>query len=145
MLMFRHRHEGFTLIEILIVAGVVGLVLALGTPSYRDYDRRTKVLAVIEAMNACRRPITRAYHSGAVLPEPGQWGCENNLRKAPNVARVATDAQGGVIVTTKDIGGTADGVIVMRPSVANGNVTAWVCGGRGTSVPLKYLPGTCRG
>ena len=77
-------------------------------------------------------------------------------------AKIETDLNGGIIVTTQGFGdATIDGMTVsLVPTGANGvaitaatPLSAWVCGNRAvlnggtavTTVPLKILPGSCRG
>jgi type IV pilus assembly protein PilA len=60
-----------------------------------------------------------------------------------------------VTVTSQNIGGGADGAVTLIPSsaatgavvapTAGQSVARWVCGGTGTTVPAKFLPGSCRG
>jgi hypothetical protein len=71
------------------------------------------------------------------------------------VTAFATDDDGTVTVTIQGINAAANGKFVtLIPTV--GGVTAttanfgfglngWVCGGTGTTLDKKYLPGPCRG
>jgi type IV pilus assembly protein PilA len=116
---------------------------------------------VILGMSACRTSITEVYQSGpaTVVPANG-WGCEYGGTTATKyVANVSTNANGGVFATVQNISNSVNTSVVTLIPLASANVTAtlqtgnsmalygWRCGltGDGTTVPPKYLPGSCRG
>jgi type IV pilus assembly protein PilA len=116
---------------------------------------------VILGMSACRTSITEVYQSGpAALITPNQWGCEYGGTTATKyVANVNTNNNGMVLATVQGISLSVNGSVVTLTPLSSPNVTAtvltgnsmalfgWRCGlaGDGTTVPLKYLPGSCRG
>jgi type IV pilus assembly protein PilA len=86
------------------------------------------------------------------------WGCEVLASQATKyVAAISTGTNGDVIATVTGISASVNGsVVTLVPwatSAAAAVITAgnsaslwgWKCGGAGTNVPLKYLPGSCRG
>lgn len=165
--MKRSIQKGFTLIELMIVVAIIGILAAVALPAYQDYTKRAKLSEVVLAASGCRTSITEVYqsNSAASLPAAGAWGCESSTATSKYVGSVATDAAGGVIVTVAagSIGDTTiDGktVSLVPVSAAGGAPDAtnplfkWVCGNPTaingvsttlTSVPAKFLPGSCRG
>ncbi len=160
----KKAQQGFTLIELMIVVAIIGILAAVALPAYQDYTKRAKLSEVILAASACRTSVTEVYqsNSAASLPVAGAWGCESSGATSKYVANVETDAVGGVRVTVQGIGDTTiDGKFVTLIPVAAGNAQittsapmfAWVCGNTAgvggsalvTTVPLKFLPGSCRG
>ena len=165
--MKRSMQKGFTLIELMIVVAIIGILAAVALPAYQDYTKRAKLTEVILAASGCRTSITEIYqtNSAASLPAAGGWGCESSTATSKYVGSVATDAAGGIIVTVaaSSIGdSTIDGQkVTLVPVNSSGSVPTataplfkWICGNTAaingvsatiTNVPLKFLPGSCRG
>ena len=164
--MKRSMQKGFTLIELMIVVAIIGILAAVALPAYQDYTKRAKMSEVILASSACRTSITEVYQSNSALslPTAGNWGCESSTATSKYVGSVATDEDGGIMVTVaaNSFGdATIDGMTVsLVPTGAGGAaisntvpLSQWICGNRAvlnggtavTTVPSKFLPGSCRG
>ena len=149
----RQLQKGFTLIELMIVVAIIGILAAVALPAYQDYTVRAKMSEVILAMSACRTSITELYQTGGTPPAPNNWGCEGVASKY--VAGIATDANGVITATIQNINTTVNTQTVTLIPMVNGTpattasfgsgVNGWICGGTGTTLTSKFLPGSCRG
>ena len=155
--------QGFTLIELMIVVAIIGILAAVALPAYQDYTIRARISEAVLATSQCRTAISEIYQTAAAGTTIGanNWGCGENSTSTQYVAKIETDDDGKVTVTTQALGvaggdtltaAAAGKTLTLKPvksdgsDLAVGDIPTQVGGFKceqGT-LPAKYLPGSCR-
>ncbi len=139
-----NQHQGFTLIELMIVVAIIGILAAVAIPTYQDYTRRSHVTEGIMVAGAAKAGIAEFFATN------GSWPTNNASVGLP---LTSTSINGNAVTSVNVIGPqiritfnqkvTSGSFIDMVASSVGGDGTiSWSCSG-GTVLD-RYRPPICR-
>jgi len=138
---------GFTLIELMIIIGIIGILASMAMTSYKDYLVRSKVSGGIALAASAKSGVGEYYATRGVMPETnGEAGlaAANTITNdyVDSVTIGTVPATGTITITYKEIGGVNAGdTILLSPRLTGGSV-AWTC--LSNTMASAFLPSSCR-
>ncbi|ELY2497012.1 prepilin peptidase-dependent pilin [Cronobacter muytjensii] len=97
-----NRQSGFTLIELMVVIGIIAILSAIGVPAYQNYLRKAALTDMLQTVTPYRTAIELC-----VIDRGGLSSCDaaTNGIPAPKTTRYVSEmtvAQGVISVTGQD-------------------------------------------
>ena len=138
--MFRRIQKGFTLIELMLVVGVIAILAAIALPTYQDFTVRTKVAELVLAAGGFRTAVSeKAQQDGGSLAAAGV-----GLTVVPSGKVTAGSVTDGGIITISGNSATLGTpvTIVLTPAMGADSKVTWTCST--TVTAFKYVPAECR-
>ncbi|HYS75439.1 MAG TPA: pilin [Burkholderiales bacterium] len=154
--------RGFTLLELMVVIGIVAILALMAIPTYQDKFIRDQIAEALPLADIAKPPVALSWAALQTLPADNAAAGLPIAEKIVNNYISSVSIQGGAINIT--FGNRANGVILgkvltLRPAVVEDAPivpVTWVCGyatapekmtvkgENKTNIPPGYLPIRCR-
>lgn len=135
------KQQGFTLIELMIVIAIVGILLSLAAPAYRDYMVRARVTEGLTLAEGAKLAVAETAMSHTVLPANQEaTGYVSAEPASKYVQSIKIGANG--VITIRYTPAAGNGTIVLMPRLQEAGGLTWSCN-TGT-LPKRYRPADCR-
>ncbi len=141
----RTGQQGYTLIELMIVTGIIGILGSIAIPAYQDYTIRAQVAEGITVSGGIRAAALDYYM------QTGDWPQNNNKAGVGNqndysgkyVKKIMIKKNEIEIQFGNDAHDKISGKKILMTAVVGQGAIRWECSGKGVFED-RHLPQGCR-
>jgi len=143
----KSMQKGFTLIELMIVVAIIAILAAIAIPAYQDYLVRAQVSEGAVLGSGEETALAEFYDNTGHFPtttaSAGIAGSASTTGKY--VTSVSITTSGLITAVYGAQANTAiKGSALVFSAIPTSGSMSWSCDVAGTTVPVKYLPVSCR-
>jgi type IV pilus assembly protein PilA len=160
--------RGFTLIEVMVVVGILAILAMMALPNFTDKIVRDQIVEAAKLADVAKGPVVAYWVTSAVPPSTVRtMPLDNAAAGLPNADKIVSNHISSVKVNNGALhlqfGNSAHGaikgkILTLRPAVVEDAPmvpAAWVCasakvptnmtlkGGDNTNIDKRFLPRNC--
>jgi len=158
----RKRISGFTVLEMMVVIGVIAVLALMVVPSYQEKLVKDQINEALPLADLAKAPVAASWSAGQPFPDNNEGaGLPPADKIVSNYVRSVLIQNGAIHITFGNRANSAikDKVLTLRPAVvADAQIVpvAWVCGNatapdkmtvkgeNKTNIPAIFLPLRCQ-
>lgn len=136
----KNNKKGFTLIELMIAVGIVGILSAVAIPAYQNYVARSQMSEGISLASGAKALISEYYSNYNAWPTQFQVGYNGANGKYISKTEIADNGTIVATLSTQASSKIAGQTITLTPTVQSEGNLSWDCVSSADSI---YLPSSC--
>jgi len=145
------KHNGFTLIELMIVVAIIGILAAVGIPQYQNYVARAQVSEGLTLASGAKIAVAEYFSTNGTFPADNtEAGLSDAGTITGNYVESVTVsvADGKALITAlfsdTDAHSKLQGGEMTLTAVDHGGSIDFACSSSGSTDIASYLPSSCR-
>jgi type IV pilus assembly protein PilA len=139
----RKKQRGFTIIELMIVVGIIGVITSFTLPIYTNYTTRAKVAEALTLLGGLKNPMVKYYNTWNKWPSVDDVGRKTTGRYTRVIVSGKINSDFFYVEATMKSGVLKDKQLRMTyvPSTI-----VWECTVKNLDHPIedKFLPAYCQ-
>jgi type IV pilus assembly protein PilA len=138
----RALQKGFTLLELMLVLAIIGIVLKVGLPAYRDYTIRAKVSELVLSVSGFKTAIEEKARAEGSLAKAGEGlGIDADSGMLSKASTISSAGVITIVGVESKVGAPVTITLSPARDSADGKIT-WTCSA--PAAQHKYVPVECR-
>lgn len=152
----KNKTQSFSLVELMIVIGIIAILVATAIPNYKAYSIRSQIMEAMGMAASWKQKVTNYYDNNGTLPPgcPPVSGEFASITTSSNTiehlvwCRISdTNNDSRIEAWLKNIHSEVNGKPLLLYVKVSNSRFLWTCGSHtdpNYQIPCRYLPNNCQ-